>query len=101
MLFKYIISVLIIFTGFSCAQENIIPPETVLKAFQELYPDAENVEWEKEGDNFEAEFFEDGNEVSVEFNAQGKLLEVENEENEQMESEQNETDDNNDDDDDD
>jgi hypothetical protein len=100
MNYKYIIMILTIFTGFSCAQQ-VVPPDVVVKAFQKLYPDAENVEWEKEGDNFEAEFFEDGNEISAEFNAQGKLLEVENEENEQMDSDQNETDVNDDDDNDD
>ena len=77
MNYKFIIFVLVIFAGFSCAQEGITPPDTILNEFNRLYPDIEDVEWEKEGDNFEAEFYKDGNEISVEFNAQGEVLKTE------------------------
>ena len=98
MHYKLIIFMLAIFAGFSCAQEGVIPPQAVLNAFQKLYPDVKDVEWEKEADNFEAEFYIDGDEISVEFNAKGKVLETEIEGKEDIEKDEDdqdsETDDN-------
>lgn len=52
-------------------------PAVVKSAFQKAQPDAKEVKWEKEGDNFEAEFEHGKTEQSVVLNAQGNILETE------------------------
>lgn len=52
-------------------------PASVKAAFQKAHPDAKDVKWEKEGDNFEAEFEQGKTEQSVVLNAQGSILETE------------------------
>ncbi len=52
-------------------------PAIVKSAFQKAHPDAKGVKWEKEGDNFEAEFEHGKVEQSVVLNAQGNILETE------------------------
>ena len=69
----------ILITSFSCAQksqEKAIP--VALKtAFQSQFPSAKDTKWEKEGNNFEAEFDLNKIEQSTVFDAQGNLLETE------------------------
>ena len=58
------------------------PPEAVLKAFKQKYPDAQDVDWSKEKNGeWEAEFELPGNskEMSTTFSADGKWLETETE----------------------
>jgi len=62
------------FINLSCAQESITPPDEVLKAFLKIYPEAEDIEWEKEGAYFEAEFIKDGYEISVVLDEQGNIM---------------------------
>lgn len=57
-------------------QENDIPA-VVKSALQKAHPDAKGIKWEKEGDNFEAEFEQGKTEQSVVLNAQGSILETE------------------------
>lgn len=54
-------------------------PASVKSAFSKAHPDAKEVKWEKEGDNFEAEFEKGKTEQSVVINAQGNILETETE----------------------
>lgn len=54
-------------------------PASVKSAFQKAYPGAKAVKWEKEGDNFEAEFEQGKTEQSVLLDAQGNILETETE----------------------
>ncbi len=52
-------------------------PDAVKKAFKAQYPNAVDVEWEKEDKGFEAEF-KDGNKMmEVLFDADGKVLKEE------------------------
>jgi hypothetical protein len=52
-------------------------PVSLKTAFQKNFPQAKVEKWEKEGDNFEAEFELNESEQSVLFDAQGNILETE------------------------
>lgn len=55
------------------------PPQAVLQAFQKAFPNAEDVDWELEGDRYEAEFEQGDMEQSATFSATGQLIETETE----------------------
>lgn len=55
------------------------PPEAVLQAFQKHFPAIKKAHWDKEGNNYEAEFDLNGAETSATFTAAGQLLETESE----------------------
>lgn len=52
-------------------------PASIKAAFQKQYPGISKVKWEKEKENFEAEFESNKTESSALFDASGKLLESE------------------------
>ena len=52
-------------------------PSTVKTSFQKIFPQSNVEKWEKEGDNFEAEFELNKSEQSVLFDAQGNIIETE------------------------
>lgn len=54
-------------------------PATVQDAFKQHYPDISDVDWEKEGKNYEASFENKETETSVVIDASGKILETETE----------------------
>ena len=59
------------------AQKSKVP-QVVQSAFATAYPNAIDVDWEKEDGNYEAEFdTASGQEMSVLFSADGRLLETE------------------------
>jgi hypothetical protein len=51
------------------------PPKQVLGAFVFLFGKTKNIEWQKEGDNFEALFYKNGTEQIALFSHEGILLE--------------------------
>ena len=51
--------------------------EAAIKAFEAKYPDIKNVEWEIEGDIYEAEYTEDGIKKEAEFDKDGNLVATE------------------------
>jgi len=57
-------------------KEDIIPPEIVAKVFAEKDPETV-VTWVKEGNNFEANFEYQENEMSAIYDANGSLIETE------------------------
>src|SRR5690349_15007967 len=64
------------FAQASTAQSKI--PDVVKKAFSTAYPNATDIDWEKENGHFEAEFeIAGGKEISVVYDANGNLLETE------------------------
>lgn len=54
-------------------------PKAVVSGFHSNFKDAQAKEWEKEGNNFEAEFDWNKVETSATFSADGKLMETEHE----------------------
>lgn len=54
-------------------------PKEVVSGFHSNFKDAKAKEWEKEGDNYEAEFNWNKVETSATFSSDGKLLETEHE----------------------
>ena len=59
------------------ATKNMQVPENVQQSLKALYPKAENVKWDKEGTNFEANFEVNDVELSILLDAKGNLLETE------------------------
>jgi len=68
-------------TSVACAQKikSTEVPLSVTTAFKKQYANVTDVKWEKEADNFEASFDLTKIDHSVLYNAQGKVLEVEEE----------------------
>ncbi len=65
-------------TTFAQKAKSSKVPESVKMAFAKAYPHVEDVDWEKEDSNYEAEFDTAGDqEMSVVFDANGGLLETE------------------------
>lgn len=54
-------------------------PVAVKSAFEKLYPNVKDVDWEKENANYEAGFEINKTETSVVFDANGKVIETESE----------------------
>src|SRR5574337_327835 len=54
-------------------------PSAVKSKFVSLYPNTKNAKWEKEGNNYEAEFDVNKVETSVSFDPNGNLVETETE----------------------
>jgi archaellum component FlaF (FlaF/FlaG flagellin family) len=71
-----IIIAILLFSFMVYAQTTEVP-NSVMDAFNKLYPQVSEVKWDKEGNNFEASFKEGGTEVSVVLTTEGKLLETE------------------------
>lgn len=69
--------VLLVAAQVAFAQKSKVP-QVVQSAFTTAYPNAVDVDWEKEDGNYEAEFDSaSGREMSVVFDANGGLLETE------------------------
>ena len=51
-------------------------PMAVTDAFDKSYPSVESVDWNKSGDNFQAEYKEDSLNRSVTYNSSGTLVET-------------------------
>ncbi len=77
MKLKMILIVVSIFS-FSILAQNVDVPKKVQNEFTKLYPKVTDVKWSKESkEEFEAEFKENDNSISVVINNEGKLLETE------------------------
>lgn len=73
------VAMIAIFTTSSFGQktpkDNV--PQIVKDGFNKSFPTAQNEKWEKENQNFEAEFIVNKEEMSALFSPEGKLLESE------------------------
>ena len=68
----------LIFGLISCSEKYSDVPQDVVKNFNSKFPDAEEIEWEKEDDNeWEAEFEQSGTEYTASFDSKGAWLETE------------------------
>ncbi|WP_298247890.1 PepSY-like domain-containing protein [uncultured Christiangramia sp.] len=59
--------------------QNVETPSVVLNTFQSKFPDAQDIEWEKDQENFEVEFEIDQIEHTALINREGNLLKRKNE----------------------
>lgn len=64
-----------IVTAQKMKEKNV--PQEVVKSFKQNFKEAKDVSWEKEKDNYEAEFKTKTTEQSVLLDAKGKILETE------------------------
>lgn len=73
-----ILSVAIVMMSFVLLQDRDISardvPRPVMKAFNSTFPDASDVEWEKKGKEYEADFEIQNIDYSARFSAQGNLV---------------------------
>jgi len=87
---KIITLLVIAMFAFACSekgQEQEMPeteevsgtPENIVATFQAKYPNATDIEWEKEGEKWEVEFELEGVEYEAEFDGKGEWLETEHE----------------------
>lgn len=77
---KHIVSIAVAIVIASCASTKISEskvPAPVKAAFAKLYPTADDVDWEKENENYEADFEVGEKENSAVFDSAGNLLESE------------------------
>ncbi len=58
-------------------KQSITPPEAVKTAFNKAFPRAGQVKWEKEGAGYEANFMNDGKQLSTVYRTDGVLQETE------------------------
>ena len=74
-----IIVVTLVFSTIAFAQKVKATkvPEIVTKSLISKYPNAKNVKWDKEENNYEASFENNKTENSVLFNSNGKIIETE------------------------
>ncbi len=76
---------LLIFTAFIIAESSFSQesksgtPEAAKASFQKKFPNATKAKWEKENQDFEVNFYQNGKEMSAVFNASGELKETEEE----------------------
>lgn len=52
-------------------------PQAVKLAVQKQYPQVKETEWQKENEHYEAEFIQNGTEISLLLDAQGNIMETE------------------------
>ena len=57
--------------------KKIPPPPAAKAAFLKAFPGSSNIKWEKENGKYEAEFSQNGKDMSAEFDETGTLLESE------------------------
>jgi uncharacterized membrane protein YkoI len=72
---KILSVVAVVLLAISCNVENIVNvPDALKEKLSKEHPNSKDVEWEKEGDNYEAEFEEDGIEISIIYDSEGNLI---------------------------
>lgn len=72
------IAVVAMFSLNACAQKNKDVPEKVKTSFNQKFPNAQKVKWDKENETeWEAEFKMNGEEYSANFNSDGTWMETE------------------------
>ncbi len=73
---KYFLIALTIFS-FTAFAQQVNVPKSAKDTFSKLYPEATEVKWDKENQDYEASFKLNGKDMSVIFDKDGKVLETE------------------------
>lgn len=60
-------------------EKTYVPPSTIVEALKQLYPGAQNIEWEMKGDYYVADCWVGGDELDVWFDANANWVMTENE----------------------
>jgi hypothetical protein len=77
---KYVFLLSLALFLFTSCDKTLDPskvPAAVTTSFNEKYPGAENVEWEMDGQNYEAEFKLNNEKVAAEFSPEGAFIKEE------------------------
>lgn len=69
--------IMLSFVSFAQKTKEQNVPQIIKKALSEKFPNAKNVKWDKEENNFEASFKNNNIDNSILFNANGKIIETE------------------------
>lgn len=69
--------IMLSFVSFAQKTKEQNVPQVIKKALNEKFPNAKNVKWDKEENNFEASFKNNNIDNSILFNANGKIIETE------------------------
>ncbi len=69
--------IMLSFVSFAQKTKEQNVPQVIKKALSEKFPNAKNVKWDKEENNFEASFKNNNIDNSILFNANGKIIETE------------------------
>lgn len=67
----------------ACSEDEsnpaLVPPDNIVEALKQLYPSAQNIEWEMKGDYYVADCWVTGDELDVWFDANANWVMTENE----------------------
>lgn len=69
--------IMLSFVSFAQKTKEQNVPQVIKKALSGKFPNAKNVKWDKEENNFEASFKNNNIDNSILFNANGKIIETE------------------------
>lgn len=69
--------IMLSFVSFAQKTKEQNVPQVIKKVLNEKFPNAKNVKWDKEENNFEASFKNNNIDNSILFNANGKIIETE------------------------
>ena len=69
--------IMLSFVSFAQKTKEQNVPQIIKKALNEKFPNAKNVKWDKEENNFEASFKNNNIDNSILFNTNGKIIETE------------------------
>lgn len=72
---KKLFAIAVVFTAFNCIAQDV--PAIVKAEFDKSFPHTNVKKWDKEDDNYEANFSKDGKAMSAVYDANGKWLETE------------------------
>lgn len=71
------VSVILLSTVFfiTCDNQEVQVPQQVQAAFNEEYPDASNVDWEQDGEQYMVDFRANELDIEITYDAQGNVIE--------------------------
>lgn len=78
-----VVLMMTVFSFGACSEDEsnpaLVPPSNIVEALKQLYPAAQNIEWEMKGDYYVADCWVTGDELDVWFDANANWVMTENE----------------------